>query len=594
MKSILLIGAIALCVSCGAVEQPPADEILQMVQTKLPSDPIKLTGSLKVRTRNGFTKSNLPVEMKLNWGADPATAFYQIDNESLTITWNGDKPNYTFSNPENKAPSDILGTGLTWADLSFSMLWWPNSKLVGEEKKINREAYVVDVPVPDSDLTMRLWIEKYMGMVLEVQTLDKNEKMLRRLKIKSIKKMDGMWVAKDLELLDKKTGNKATLQIADLEWMAKKPTAAAFDATESINQLAIDLYQQAAKDEGNLFLSPYSISTALAMVYGGARGETETQMNKTLHLGGQGATHPAFSNLRKKLNGIQEKGNVQLSIANSLWPQVDYPFLPDYLGMTKEFYGVDIEPVDFKTDPEAARLRINNWVAAKTADKIKDLLSEGTVTTQTRLVLANAVYFKGNWETEFVPGFSPGSMTFKITENETVEVSTLVAHEGMYASNETFQVLELPYKDKDLSMLIFLPHTQNGLHELEPSLPLESLAALKTKFNSNMLVIVPKFSFSSSTDLGTILEQLGMNLPFSKEADFSGMAQEKVWLNSAVHETSITVAEKGTEAIAATSLTAYGASIQTNFIANHPFLFLIRENSTGTILFIGRVVDPTQ
>jgi len=149
MKSILLIGAIALCVSCGAVEQPPADEILQMVQTKLPSDPIKLTGSLKVRTRNGFTKSNLPVEMKLNWGADPATAFYQIDNESLTITWNGDKPNYTFSNTENKATSDILGTGLTWADLSFSMLWWPNSKLVGEEKKINREAYVVDVPVPD-------------------------------------------------------------------------------------------------------------------------------------------------------------------------------------------------------------------------------------------------------------------------------------------------------------------------------------------------------------------------------------------------------------------------------------------------------------
>jgi len=216
----MVFGILAFCVvSCGAVEQPPADDILQMVQAKLPSDPIKLSGSLKVRTRNGFTKSNLPVKIKLNWGAEPATAFYQIDNESLTITWTDDKPHYRFSNAENTPTSDILGTGLTWADLSFSMLWWPNSKLVGEEKKINREAYVIDVPIPDSENIMRLWVEKYMGMVLEAQTLDKKEKQLRRLKIKSIKKMDGMWVAKDLELLDKKSGNKATLQISDLEWV---------------------------------------------------------------------------------------------------------------------------------------------------------------------------------------------------------------------------------------------------------------------------------------------------------------------------------------------------------------------------------------
>lgn len=220
MKKLSLFVCVALCVvSCGAVEQPPADDILKMVQKKLPSDPIKLTGSLKVRTRNGFTKSNLPVEMELNWGADPATAFYQIDKESLTITWKDDKPHYTFSNAGNTPTSDILGTGLTWADLSFSMLWWPDSKLVGEEKKINREAYVIDVPIPDSEHFMRLWVEKYMGMVLEAQTLDKKEKQLRRMKIKSIKKMDGMWVAKDLELLDKKSGNKATLQISNLEWV---------------------------------------------------------------------------------------------------------------------------------------------------------------------------------------------------------------------------------------------------------------------------------------------------------------------------------------------------------------------------------------
>ncbi|MDF7808449.1 outer membrane lipoprotein-sorting protein [Pontiellaceae bacterium B12219] len=221
----LILGILALCViSCGAVEQPPADEILQMVQQKLPSDPIKLTGSLKVRTRNGYTKSNLPVTMELNWGAAPATAFYQIDDQSLTISWQGDKPYYTFSKAGNSPTSEILGTGLTWADLSFSMLWWPNSKLVGEEKKINRDAYVIDVPIPDSENIMRLWVEKYMGMVLEVQTLNPKEKMLRRMKIKSIKKMDGMWVAKDLELLDTKSGNKATLQISDLEWQGTEST----------------------------------------------------------------------------------------------------------------------------------------------------------------------------------------------------------------------------------------------------------------------------------------------------------------------------------------------------------------------------------
>ncbi len=224
MKKLLLLIFMLCCVSCSYSELSSGDEILAMVRTKLPADPLKLTGSLKVRTQKGFTKANLPVEMELNWGAAEPSATYRIGEESLGITWNDDRPSYQFSNSENSPTNHILGTGMSWADLSFSVLWWPDAKLVKEDKKINRECYVVDVPVPDSKNTMRLWIEKKMGMLLEAQTLDAAKKELRRMKIKSIKKIDGMWVAKDLEIADKQSGNKTTLQITDLQWTAKTVT----------------------------------------------------------------------------------------------------------------------------------------------------------------------------------------------------------------------------------------------------------------------------------------------------------------------------------------------------------------------------------
>jgi hypothetical protein len=227
LKKLLLTSLAVLCSITACAESLPADHILSFVRTKLPDDPLKLTGTLKVRTRNGFTKANLPVEMELNWGAEPATASYRIDRESMNITWDNARPVYAFSNDRDTPASDILNTGITWADLSFSVLWWPGSKLVDEEKKINRDCYVVEVPVPDSGNTMRLWIEKKMGMLLEAQTFDTEKRQLRRMKIKSIKKMDGMWVAKDLEILDQQTGSKATLQISDLEWKNSKITTEA-------------------------------------------------------------------------------------------------------------------------------------------------------------------------------------------------------------------------------------------------------------------------------------------------------------------------------------------------------------------------------
>jgi hypothetical protein len=224
MKWITLLAMACLCVSAAA-EQPPADELLAFVRSKLPDRPLRLTGALKVQTRNGFTKSNLPVTIDLDWGAATPRATYAIENETLVITWQDDVPQYDFSNTQNTPTSDILDTGITWADLSFSVLWWPGSKIAGEDRKINRDCYIVDVPIPDSEQTMRLWIEKKMGMLLEAQTLDKEGKRLRRLKIKSIKKMDGMWVAKNLELKDEKSGSKTTLQISGLEWTATNADA---------------------------------------------------------------------------------------------------------------------------------------------------------------------------------------------------------------------------------------------------------------------------------------------------------------------------------------------------------------------------------
>ncbi len=591
MKKLLWFVFVCSCVFQAYSEPLPADDILAYVRTKLPTDSIQLTGTLKVRTKKGFTQIRLPVEMNLDWGAANPTASYQIGKESLDIVWKNDQPNYTFSNTQNRPTSNILDTGITWADLSFSVLWWPNSQLVGEEKKINRPCYVVDVPVPESSHIMRLWIEKKMGMLLEVRTLDAQKKELRRMKIKSIKKMDGMWVAKDLEIKDKASGRITTLQITDLQWNAPQETAMAFDPAESINQLTIDLYKKlSAKEEGNLFLSPYSISTALAMVYGGAAGETAEQMNRTLHFGGPGATHPALSHLQTTFNGIQKKGHIELSTANSLWPQVDYRILPDYLAMTQEFYGSTIESVDYKTDAEGARKKINGWVEDQTNDRIQDLVPEGMLSPLTRLVLANAIYFKGDWAIRFKAEHTRPT-AFKRIDGTTVDVPMMSqTADFKLAHTPDFQALELPYEGGDLSMLILLPSESDQLPLLDEK-TLESLEFHEMEVR----VQLPKFKLESTFQLSTTLAALGMPLAFSQQANFSGMTGTRdLFIGEVIHKAFVEINEEGTEAAAATALGMRATSLPPGFEANYPFIFLIRENHTGTILFIGRVMDPTK
>jgi serpin B len=369
---------------------------------------------------------------------------------------------------------------------------------------------------------------------------------------------------------------------------------------EGNTAFALELYRALRKDDGNLFLSPYSISTAFAMTYGGARGDTARQMAETLHFClDQKQLHPAFGRLRSELNAVQKKGGVQLHTANSLWPHKDYPFLKEYLALTKKFYGASIRSVDYKTAGEEARTRINEWVEKETEEKIKDLIQPGVLTPLTRLVLVNAIYFKGNWARQFKKSLT-NDAPFYLTPEKTVQAPFMTQeHTLRYGEDEGLQILELPYEGDDLAMLILLPKRVAGLAELEKVLTPENLSQwIAHLWDQKIEVFVPKFKLASSFSLNETLVSMGMYDAFDQtRANFAGMdGTTLLYISAAIHQAVVEVNEEGTEAAAATgiamSLKAMPAQ-PTTFRANHPFIFLIRDNRNGSILFMGRVIDPT-
>lgn len=362
---------------------------------------------------------------------------------------------------------------------------------------------------------------------------------------------------------------------------------------------AVDLYHQLRTAEGNLFFSPYSISTALAMTYAGARGDTEAQMARVLHFDldhlTQETLHNAFAALQEHLARVQGKGDVALHAANSLWPQAGYTFLAAFLDLCQRCYGVTITPVDYGADSEAARQLINAWVEEKTNDKIKDLLKPPHVTPLTTLILVNAIYFKGNWAHQFDPEDTDDG-PFYLATGDVVSVPLMrqKARFG-YQATKDLQVLELPYVGEDLSMLVLLPQERDGLPSLEAALTVENLALWTQDLEPvTVQVWLPRFKLSGEFDLGETLEAMGMVDAFHA-ADFSGMTgQRDLFISAVVHKAFVDVNEEGTEAAAATAVVmGRGISPSPIFCADHPFLFLIRENSSGSVLFLGRVVDPT-
>lgn len=358
---------------------------------------------------------------------------------------------------------------------------------------------------------------------------------------------------------------------------------------------AIDLYKRLQKTKGNLFFSPYSISVALAMTYAGARGETEQQMAQALHFSAGQLLHPVFSSLESELKAAQSDG-ILLRSANSLYPQTKYPFLEAFLALVKEHYGADITSVDYENNLEEARVSINNWVAERTEEKIRDLIPSGMINALTRLVLVNAIYFKGNWASQFDPKYTKVA-PFWVTPDREIQVSMMQKEETFgYYEDENVKVLELPYIGDRLSMVILLPQQMNGLTELENSLTQENLA-LWTKYlpQREVQVSLPRFKINCSFMLGATLIEMGMKDAFNaNKADFSGMDGIENWLSigEVIHQAFIDVNEEGSEAAAATAVVIRYKSLPSSFQANHPFVFLIRDKYTGTVLFLGRLDTP--
>ena len=364
-------------------------------------------------------------------------------------------------------------------------------------------------------------------------------------------------------------------------------------------EFALELYHQLGTGKGNLFFSPHSISTALGMTYAGARGETEVQMARALHFFvGQEQLHAAFAALQAQLDSLAGQAQIQLTVANSLWPQRGYPFLDEFLAMIRRSYGVEVTPIDY-TDGAVARQLINTWVEAKTEGKIKNLLLPPVPVPLTRLILVNAIYFKGRWASQFDPSLTKNA-PFWFTPAEQVQVPMMTQMKLLqYGESDGLQILELPYHGAELSLTVLLPRARDGLTELERSLTLENLGRWTSHLRpAEVLVFLPRFELTGKYQLDDQLIRMGMADAFSAEADFSGMDGREKWLyiGAILHQACVEVNEEGTVAAAATAVItlekSIGAPVPPTFRADHPFVFFIREHVMGSILFLGRIVNP--
>ena len=367
---------------------------------------------------------------------------------------------------------------------------------------------------------------------------------------------------------------------------------------EANNQFAFDVYEELNKTEtGNIFYSPYSISTALAMTYEGAKGQTASEMQSVFHFPESSILRPNIAAIYNDINS--GSAEYELKTGNALWAQYDYAFLQDYTDRVEQYYGGKVTNLDFVNETEASRQTINTYIEQQTNDKIKNLIPKGVLGALTRLVLTNAIYFKGTWEWEFEKSKTYDE-DFYITSTNSVQTPMMhMSPEKArfnYADLDDVQVLELPYKGNKLSMLIVLPKEELA----DITLTTETIAEYKLQMQETDMdsITLPKFEFDSKYFMADTLTALGMPTAFSSNADFSGMdGTRDLFISEVIHQAYVKVDEEGTEAAAATAvvMNEIAMSMPTNiFRANHPFLFTIQDNETGNILFMGRVTDPTQ
>lgn len=376
---------------------------------------------------------------------------------------------------------------------------------------------------------------------------------------------------------------------------AENRPAAAEQMHKAGNDFAYRLYREFAADKGNVFFSPYSVTVAMAMTLEGARGQTAAEMEKTLGLPGDEAARRDFFRTDTATLGPR----LGVEMANAFWAQPEHKFLSRYTRALKKYYNAEAYRADFASAPERSRLEINSWTSDKTHGRIAGLFPKDSLNNLTRLVLVDAVYFKGAWAAAFDKSDTADADFFVSTGSAVkVKMMSLTGDSARFNYAETggLQLLELPYKNSALAMLVVLPR-QGGMKELEDSLSPDKVADWdKALYKERVNVFLPRFILNARYDLPVILSRMGMPTAFTLRADFSGMDGNKdLYIQQAVHQGFVEVNEEGTEAAAATGVAMALKSMPmppSEFRADRPFLFLIRERGTGRVIFMGRVQNP--
>src|SRR6056297_1462357 len=362
------------------------------------------------------------------------------------------------------------------------------------------------------------------------------------------------------------------------------------------NRFAIDVYKELKENKSNLIFSPFSISTAMAMTYAGAENKTAKEFQKTLFfLEDKQLFHQEFNHLFQGI-ASDKKSSVEFHNANSLWIQQNFKLKDEFLNITKKYYSSALYYTDFNQKGKSAE-KINGWVEKNTQNKIRNLIQPSALGSDTRLVLINALYFKGRWDKPFRKEKN-SEEPFTTARNEEVTTTFMNGQiKTWYYKDCLKEIIEIPYTNKDYALMIILPKNYRKLKWVERFLSVKCLERYeKKKEKYNVKISIPKFNMDSEFNLKDLFQELGMKEAFSGDADFSGMTEKpKLFIDEVIHKSTINVNEEGTEAAAATAVIMRRTAVlieNVTFKANRPFIYAIKNTNDGSIYFLGKVVNP--